>query len=159
MTLDEAIDQVINTGIKDPVKIAEAVEKRNDSKWLQAELAKLAGDIIAERARQRVRAISRSLERVLVPGDPKIQAEIKIAMLAVPGDGGVWSYIRYADATADDLRRRATWDRGIAGSLIAHADWCEEVAARMEKAKVQSLGELSGDLPALPDRERKQLAA
>lgn len=147
MTLDEVIQQLINLGEKDPVTIAQKVEARHGTAWISDQLAAYAMDLVAEMARLRLGAERRASEIALRPGEPITQAEMKLRAVWVPGAG--WK--RANDLTADDLRAKAVFYDRLAFAARRRAEWCNEVAALMEREGAATLGRLRVELPPLPD--------
>lgn len=155
MNLEEAIQQLINVGEKDPLEIARKIGKKYDSKWLAAELTAHAEDIISGIARQRLGAMRRSAELALQPGNDNSQNQLRVAKAWIPGVG--WKSA--SDLTADDLRARAEWYDGLVRASARRAEWCREVAGLMEAEGVETLGKLKAQLPALADGIDLQLEA
>lgn len=149
MTLEEAIQQQVNLGLKDPLTIARKVIERSDKHWLASELSSLAEEIIAERARQRLGAFRRSAEVALRIGDHSTRADMRLAKFWVPGEG--WK--KAADATAEDLRKRAAFYEKFASAAMRRSSWCREVAALMDAEGAPTLAKLKAELPALPEED------
>lgn len=150
MSLEEAIQKLINLGEKDPLNIARAICERNDKDWLLSELEALAEDVVADIARRRLSGQRRSAEIALRPGDEIASAELKLRSFWIPGKG--WT--RAAELAANDLRVRATWEERLAGSIMRRVEWMREVAGLMDSEGVKKLGQLKATLPALPDDEQ-----
>lgn len=149
MTLDEAIQQMINLGETDPRTIAEKLPERHDEAWLAAELLALSANVIEERARHRISAARRQSQIALRPGDQVSSAEMKARTQWIPNEG----WIRVSDLTAAHLRALAEWYRRLAGAAMQRVGWCLEVVELMEAEGVQKLGKLKAALPALPELE------
>lgn len=147
MTLEEAIQQRINLGEKDPLTIARGLCEQSEPDWLLTELQSIAEDVIAGIARQRLSGQRRSAELALRPGDEVASSELKLRSFWIPGRG----WIRAADLAPDDLRARARWEERLAVSIGRRVDWLRDVADMMEAAGVKKLGALKQTLPALPD--------
>lgn len=150
--LDAVIEECLNLGMT-PEEIRDQLGNREGEEWLNAEILARRDDFVYSIAQIRDRARTRSVERVLQPGDPRIQSELLLAKINVPTEDGSWIRIRYADATIEDLERRAAFDRGLAVGILRHAVWCEECVDLMRSQGARTLGEVTGDLPALPSAE------
>ena len=147
-----AIDGALLRG-STPEDIRDNLASWEGEEWLNAEIIARRDDFIYSIAQVRDRATTRSVERVLRPGDPRIQSELLLAKINVPTEDGSWIRIRYADATIEDLERRAAFDRGLAVGILRHAVWCEDCVALMRSQGARTLGEVEGDLPALPSAD------
>ena len=146
MNLEQAIQQMIELGEKDPLEIARKIEKRYGAEWLASELSAHAEQLVAQIARQRLGAIRRSAEVALRPGDDMSQQDMKIAKVWVPDQG--WKVA--AELTADDLLLKAAWYERLAGAAMTRASWCREVAEMIVGDGVTKLGRLKRPLPPLP---------
>jgi len=62
-SLEDAIAQQINLGIKDPLEIARNIEKLYGTAWMGEQLVAYAEDLVAGMARMRLGATRRSAER------------------------------------------------------------------------------------------------
>lgn len=155
MNLDEAINQLVELGEKDPLDIARKIEKRYGTEWVQEELSAHAETLIAQMARQRLGALRRSAEIALRPGDTIAQGDMKIAKAWVPNVG--WKVA--ADLTSDDLLVKAAWYERLAGASLRRAEWCREVAGMILTEGVPKLGRLKAPLPPLPDQPDELEAA
>lgn len=147
MTLEEAIQQEITLGQKDPLEIARRIAISQGDEWVTEQLALLAEDLVAELARRRLGSQRRGAELALRPGDTAASSELKIRSAWVPGSG--WK--RAADLTTDDLLMRAAWYERLAGASLRRASWCREVVDLMAQEGVKTLGKLKSALPPLPD--------
>jgi len=150
--LDTVIEECLNLGMS-PTEIRDQLANREGEEWLNAEIIARRDDFVYSIAQVRMRARTRSVERVLAPGDPRIQSEILLAKIHVPTEDGSWISIRYADATAEDLERRIAFDLGLAVGVMRQAFWLKECVAMIREQGVRTLGEVKGDLPALPSAE------
>jgi hypothetical protein len=155
MTLEEAIDQLINVGEGDPLTIARKVNNAHDAAWLKDELLAHSEDLIAEIARRKLGAIRRSAEIALRPGDQHTQADLMIVKAWVPGEG--WK--RAADLTPTDCRKRAGFYDVISAAANRRSAWFREIADMMDADNVKTLGGLKRDLPALPADDLLELVA
>lgn len=149
MTLQEAIDQLVNLGYEDPLTIAKQIETKHDQDWLAAELLAHGEDIIADMARRTIGSQRRSAAIALRPGDIVKSAEFKLRSVWVPGKG--WT--KASEITSDDSDKIARWYRNLAGTLLRYADWWEQIGAEMREAGVKQLGQLKAALPPLPELE------
>lgn len=156
MTLQEAIEQLVNIGETDPLEIAKKIEKQHDKHWLSSELLALSEDIIPEMARRVIGAQRRSAELALRPGDVITSSEMKIRTRWIPGGIG-WKKV--ADLTADDLGKLARWYEKLADASLRRTQWCQEVIALMKDEGVDTLGRLKAALPPLPPAELEEVAA
>lgn len=155
ITLEEAIEQQINLGQKNPHAVFDQLERQFGD-----ELAELArpyiADLVSEMARQKINARRRADVAKITPG--VLDGSIMLRSLWVPAESGI-TYKRIADMTADDFEARAAYlDRMIVG-ITRHAEWCRLVARKIRRSKVGTAGNLKS-LPALPeidDVERKAL--
>lgn len=152
MTLEEAIDQQISLGHKDPLTIVSKVIDLNGIDWIREQGALRAEDIATELARHKLGEKRRGFEVALRPGVEISQSEMKTAGMWIPGgDEGVTIWKKAADLTSDDLRTRATWYEKFAGGALKRAFWCREVAEMIDEDGVKTLGKLKRDLPQLPN--------
>ena len=114
MNLDEAIQQQINLGVKDPDEIAHKIKGLYGEEWLAAELAARDEEIVANFAR-------------LALGGERRSAEV--ALRSIPGNASAAVRTRWQKAGADMLLS-AVWVRGTGfkprGELTS--DECEIVA-------------------------------
>lgn len=149
MSLEEAIQQLVNLGESDPWEIAKKIEKRNGREWVKEALSEHAEDLIADMARRQLGAIRRRAEVALRPGDTLAEAEFKIAKTWVPGTG--WKAA--GDLTSFDLLAKATWYESAAQAAAVRSAWCREVARLMEMEGAEKLSQLKAELPALPDAD------
>lgn len=147
MTLDEAIEQQITLGGKDPVDIARRVESLFGREWITEQAAMFADEFVVTRARTKLSVHRRSAEVALRPGDEMSQADMKIAKAWIPGDG----WVKVADLTADHLDKRASWYETFADASLKRALWCRDVAGMIRDDGVRTLGKLKRPLPALPE--------
>lgn len=150
MTIDEAIEQLIHVGEKDPLTIARRIEQEyGEQDWLAQELIGRTEEILAEWARRRLGSVRRSAEIALRPGDSRSQGDLQLAGFWIPGEG--WK--RAADVTAADLRTRAHFYDLLSLASQRRATWCREVADMMDSEGAEKLGGLKAELPPLPDVE------
>lgn len=147
MTLELAIQQMINLGERDPLDIAKKLEIRYGVNWVNEQLALYSEDILATFARERLNTLRRTSELALRPGDAHSQAEIMIRKFWVPGEG--WK--QAGELTISDLEARAGWYDKFAFAAMRRAAWLREVANMMREDNVSFLKELERELPALPE--------
>lgn len=147
MHLDEAVQQLVILGEKDPLSIARKIIDRNGDEWVSEELLSIAEDIIAQIARSKLGNARRSAEIALHPGDYVAEGRMKIAKMWVPGFG----YKRVSDLTASDLRAKASWYTSARRAVAKREIWCLQTAGLIEREGVTTLGELTAPLPALPE--------
>lgn len=124
-TPDEAADQLI-------------------AKMRKADLAALVRPLLVVHAQRYSRiataALEREVDRRIAEGEDPISVRRKLSesSFALP-DG---RYVTWLDATADDHRARAAWQRGQAASCVADAERHEVAAAAIEAAGVSCLREI-----------------
>lgn len=149
MTLDEAIQTLVDGGENDPLTVARNVIGGNDSDWLREQLGERAEEIVTDYARRHFCSARRSAENQLAKGSVKTTAVLKVRRVWIPETG----YKRYEDLTAADLRARAEWYRQFAQASLRRADWCDDVAELMESEGARTLGALSVPVPPLPQMD------
>lgn len=147
MHLDDAVEQQVILGERDPIDIARKIIDRNGEEWLVRELLARAEDIIAIYARQKLGSERRSAEIALHPGDYVAEARMKIAKFWVPGYG----YKEFSEATVEDLRAKAEWYAKFREAAAKREVFCREVANQIEAEGVVTVGQLEGPLPALQE--------
>jgi len=153
MTLDEAIQQAVNLGEKDPLTIARKILAAHDNNWVATELVSLGEDILAERARKALGSVRRSAELVVRPGNMRGQTDLMLASFWVPGVG----YKVAGDLTSSDFRARAQFYDVVERAAVRRAVWCREVADLMDAEKAKTLRKLKAELPALPEAEESSV--
>lgn len=144
LTLESAITQQINLGLKDPHEIYDRLLAQLGDELVEIARPHMA-DFIADRARQRLNALRRASVAKITAG--RIEPETKLRSLWVPSDDAI-TYKRIADMTAADFDARADYLDRLASGISRHADWCRDVAAAIRAANVEVAGGLS-ELPAL----------
>lgn len=159
MTLDEAIAQLVSVGIRDPLTIARKLEEQYGDEWVTAELVARAEDILTEYARRYVSAERRSNVVALRTRDIRAQSEIMTKYLWYPGEHGYTEWKRIADFTAEDWDRRAAFMEQQAVGVLKGAMWCRQNAKLVRDAGVETTGQLTVDLPPLPDAGDLELPA
>lgn len=148
MTLQEAIEQAINLGEKDPRAIAATLRKRYDDKWLASELMQIADDVISGEARKILSGERRSSQSLGKIGSlPKRDLMLQAAWL--PGLG----WIEFGKFTTANFETLALQYRKGAAALSRYAEWCEASAALMREQEVAEFRQVKGQLPALPPPE------
>jgi hypothetical protein len=147
LSLEEAIQQIINLGQHDPLTVTREIEERYEIEWLKEELYALREEFISYLARQRINNRRRSAMTALRKGKP---GDLMLAGEWVPN----WGWKRLADWTAADLRSRENYYRKIAGSALLLADWCRQCIEIMETEKAKTLGKVKTPLPALEEVEK-----
>ncbi len=148
LNLEEAIQQQIELGRKDPHEFYDAL-----SDQLGAELESIVkpyiADFVSEMARQRLNQARRSA--VAKISDKTISdGEVMLKSLWVPAKGEI-IYKRIADMTANDFDARADYLERMVSGIQRHADWCRTCAFQIRDAKVKTAGKLKA-LPPLPER-------
>ena len=153
MTLEAAIRQLIDLGFKDPLAIAQRLERTHDPDWLATQLVMLSEDLIAEIARKQLGARRRGFEVALRPGRPLAHANMKLAGFWIPAEDGTPAWKAASEVTAEDLDRRAAWYESFAIGVLRRAQWCRQVATLMRHEGASVLAELRAELPLLPEPE------
>lgn len=146
LDLEEAIEQLINLGEKDPLVIARKLIERNGEEWAQHEVALRAEDYIQIIARMRLGATRRSAEVALRPGDERSQIEFRVSSIWIPMEG----WLPASAVTAPMLREKAAFYGKLADAAIRRRYWYLEVADLMDAQGAGTLAEYNGDLPPLP---------
>ena len=146
LDLEEAIEQLITLGEKDPLTIARKLIERHGSEWAEHEVALRAEDYIQIMARMRLGTRRRSAEVALRPGDERSQIEFRVSSIWIPMEG----WLPASAVTAPMLREKAAFYGKIAEASIRRKYWYLEVADLMDAQGVPTLAEYSGDLPPLP---------
>lgn len=149
MTLEEAIEQIVKLGEKDPLEIARKVIRRYDEKWLAAELVGHGEEIVAEIARQRLghnrRSSVAALPAVLTGKKPK--REIMLASIFIPGVG----HKALGDCTAADHAAREQFYLNISDSALRWAAYHGEWKAAILAQGVERTSQVKGPLPELQE--------
>lgn len=65
-------------------------------------------------------------------------------MIKIPTASGAWDYVRWGDATADQLEARAAWCRQSAIKLVTDAERLEDSARLIRAAGVACLSKVPG---------------
>jgi len=154
MHLDDAIEQLVVIGYRDPLDIARKIIDLHGEEWVNKELEGLAEDIISNLARQKLGNIRRSAEIALSPGDYVAEGRMKVAKFWVPGYG----YKQVAELTAEDLVAKADWYAVFRRAAHRREIWCRETAALIRAEGVVTVGQLEAPLPALVDDDDGALA-
>lgn len=147
MHLDDAVQQLVILGERDPITIARNIIERNGEEWISTELYSMAEDLIAQMARTRLGNARRSAEVALRPGDYVAESRMKIAKMWIPGFG----YKRVSELTAADLRAKASWYGAARQAVYKREVWCLQTAGLLDREGVTTVGELTAPLPALPE--------
>lgn len=148
MTLQEAIEQLVNLGSSDPKEIAAQVRQRYDDKWLSLELLNSADIILPDLARHVIGNRRRSsLALSKVSGFDKRDVMLQAAWL--PGIG----WMEFGKFTVEHWTALGGRYRNGAAALTRYAEWCESNAALMHTQNVAEFRQVKGALPALPPIE------
>lgn len=150
--LDAVIDQCLEFGMT-PEEIRDQLPRREGEEWLNAEILARRDDFVFTIARQRERSRTRAVERNLHVQAPRTREELMISKLRFPNEDGSWSSVRYGDGTEEQFRRRAAFDWGIGVGILRTAIFHDACADRIKAEGVRTLGEVKGELPALPSVE------
>lgn len=153
-TLEGAIAQLIALGEKDPLTIARKLADRRGGDWVAEQLASRWEEILAEIARQRLGSDRRSavvsLAATVREHDRKpTKRDVLLTSLFVPKKG----YVRFGDATADDLDAAQVYRVRLANGLMLWADWLGSVRALMDAQGVAVVKALKGALPEFPSAD------
>ena len=151
-SLEEAIQQLINLGEKDPIVIARKIEERHEADWLRDELYALRQDVISELARNRLNGLRRSAMSALRKG--KQPTELMLLGEWIPNHKGGGGWKKLGEWTIADLRSRENYYRKMSETATKLADWCSECVDLMEAEQVKTLGKVKADLPSLNGVER-----
>jgi hypothetical protein len=154
MHLDDAVEQLVVIGYRDPLDIARKIIDLHGEDWVNKELGALAEDIISDYARKKLGAYRRSAELALSPGDYVAENRMKIAKFWVPGYG----YKQVAELTIEDLRAKAEWYGVFRRAAHRREIWCLQTAELLEAEGVVTVGQLQTPLPALVDEDDGSLA-
>lgn len=154
-SLEEAIAQQINLGLRDPLSVSRRIVELYGTDWLTTQLSAYAEDLIAEMARQRMRGIARTAEAALRPESPATTADLHLVKYWIPEEG----WIRAADLTIPHLEARARYYDSLARGSLVRASWLRDVIDLMKAEGVECLGDLKTPLPALPDADLQELVA
>ena len=155
MTLEEAINQMIELGEKDPLTITDKLAQRHGEEWLREQASLYAHDLAADMARHMLGSRRRGSEVALRTGDQVSSAELKLRSYWVPEVG----YKPAHQLTADDLLARAAFYDKLESAARQRAAWCREVVDLMVAEGAKTLGKLRAALPPLPDEETLQVAS
>lgn len=147
-SLSEAIDQLIGLGHRDPREGCDLLVHQHGKDWLLAAAAPHLPDWIADMIRQQINAERRQQVARITPAG-LMTPEIKLMFMWVPHPDGYGSYVRLADATAEDFDRRAVYLERLSLAVLRQAAWCRDVAELLRSRKLGVAGELE-TLPPLP---------
>lgn len=146
-SLEEAIQQIINLGEKDPLSVARKIDERYDESWLREELFKLRADVVSHLARMRINGQRRSAMSGLRRGTAP--SELMLVGEWIPNVG--WK--KLADWSEADLRSRENYYRKMSASAIRLAEWCHSCIVLMQAEGVRKLGKVKAPLPLLDEIE------
>lgn len=154
MSLEEAIQQLITLGEKDPAEIARKIEERHGRDWLADELLARSTEFVGGMARQRLGAERRHAV-VRIPKTDVPAGELKLKSVWIPDllAPGVGGHKAMADCTAEDFDRRATWLTGLSEAVARQSQWFRDLADRMRDQGAKTFRGYRGQLPTLPDPE------
>lgn len=147
MSLEEAIEQLINLGEKDPIEITRKLRDQYGAEWMRAELLQRDDELIAGFARNMLGARRRSTEGPRLDLARARHGEFMLASKWVPEIG--WK--KLADLTADDCRAVAAHYRMLARAAGIRADLFDGFAELIEAEGVATLGDVSVALPQLAE--------
>lgn len=156
VSLEEAIQQLINLGANDPLEIARQIEQRYEEEWLRDELYALRQDVISDIARQRINGMRRSAMSALRKGKQPPR-ELMLLGEWIPNHKGGGGWKKLGEWTSADLRSRENYYRKMSGTASRLADWCHTCAELMETEKVRTLGKVKASLPTLNGAEHNIL--
>lgn len=150
--LDTAIEQLVQSGERDPLDIARKLINQHGQTWARLEVAARAEDLIADLARRKLGSVKKqgtAVVQTLRPGSEISADRLRIAKVWIPGEG--WK--RAAELTVSDCLKRASFYRLLSDTAQRRAGWYQEVASLMEAEGAKTLGQLKAELPALPTHE------
>lgn len=154
MHLDDAIEQLVVLGERDPIDIARKIIDRNGEDWVGKELLDMAEDVIAIYARMKLGSRRRSAEVALYPGDYVSEGRMKLAKFWVPGSG--WKQV--GELNAQDLLAKADWYANFRRAAARREIWCRKTAELLDEQGVTTISQLEVPLPALPDADEELLS-
>lgn len=155
MTLHERIQQLVNLGYEDPLKIAQTILSQDDERWVGAQLLSLSEDLLADLARSEIGRVRRSKIIAIRPGVPMTSAEAKTAVTWIPGVG----FMKVARVTREQAAKTAEAYRKAGVALFRRSAWWSEVLGMMKGEGVETVGKLKAELPPLPDEDDLALPA
>lgn len=156
-TLADAIEQQINLGLKDPIEIAEAVERLHGEEWVRARVADMAMDVLAQLARGRLGSRRRAREPVSAAaanGSSPAARDFLLESKFVPDVG--WK--RIADLTAHDCRAVAEHHRMLVNVNGHKARLYLDFADAIDSAGVETLGQVRGKKRLLRELQLVEVA-
>lgn len=157
--MEQAIQQMINLGVKDPLEGARKCVDLYGVRWVAEELAANWEPFIAEAFRQALgnqrRAAIVSIGDRARRGGKVAKREAVLCSMFIPSKG----YIALGDATAEDLAEAAAYRRKMADGLHRWADFYESVQALVVDQGVARVRDVRGSLPELPSGGRGELSA
>jgi hypothetical protein len=160
-TLDEAIEQAITLGQKDPIEIVKRLRESFGDEWFAEQVSGYADDFVAEMCRQRLNAQRRGAIAVLSSRAirDKASSEVMIQSVWIPSQDGYPLYKRVADVTAAEWRSRADYLDRLAIGVLKQSRWARDVADLIDGEGVTTTGDLRVALPQLPANEDIDLPA
>ncbi len=150
VSLEEAIQQQIGLGYRDPLEIADKCADLYGGDWVGEQLAANWRDIFAEIARQKIgnerRAAVVSISNIARENRKPSKRELMLTTLFVPKVG----YVAFGDATAEDFAAASQYRRRLADGLLRWADYFDEWRALLATQNVKRAKDARGPLPELP---------
>lgn len=145
-SMEEAVEQLLEEGHRDPIEIAGLVEERYGSEWVLSQVN--ASEVVAQVARLRIGALRRAAEKQ--PTRFRAQIRRRTDLMAqtkwVPDVG----YKLLADLTANDCRAIIGHYDLLIQAAGLHKSFFEDCLTLIEQENVKTLGEIKAELPALP---------
>ena len=142
-SITELIDALIDRGISDPSRAAEAIRALKDDAWLADEFLLNAHNLLAILARARISERRKAAEREVVA---RVEPDRKKRYLSAYTWIPVIGTVRNELLTEEHLRTRADWMESLAAAHVATATSCHALADRIRDEGVETLGQVTGDL-------------
>jgi hypothetical protein len=145
-SMEEAVEQLLEEGHRDPVEIAKLVEGRYGTEWVLSQVN--AAEVVAQVARLRIGALRRAAEKQPTRFRAQIRRRTDLMEQTkwVPEIG----YKRLADLTADDCRAIIGHYDLLIQAAGLHKSFFEDCLSLIESENVKTLGDVKAELPALP---------
>lgn len=145
--LEEAIEEIIEEGVRDPATITRLLAERHGEAWVWGQLVARAEEFIAEISRRLLaRHRPSSTDLVLRPGASGDLSRIRARQFWVPNVG----FKLLSEVTSEDMRARAVFHENLAVRSHQAQHWCLNVADLMDSEGARTLAELSVPLPSMP---------
>lgn len=165
MTLEDAIDQLVSLGHKDPDEIDRMLLEAHGERQLEVWAIERRHDIVNQIARQRISALRRNTEVALASPVRKVreraQTEIVLQMVYIPDEEGIPRLVRVAEVTPEDADRKAAMYYRLGAACNQRGDWWTDNRDTMLTEGCATMGDLAKvrDIPALPELEPTTMRA